>query len=84
MESKRLVVVPIGFLSDHMEVIYDLDTEAKALADELGIRMVRAGTVGTHPLMIEMVAEMVEVEPQHCAEGCCAVAARRPVTLVSP
>ena len=73
-----VVVAPIGFLSDHMEVIYDLDTEAKALADELGIRMVRAGTVGTHPLMIEMIAEMVEVEPQACAAGCCAAPARRP------
>ena len=74
-----VVVAPIGFLSDHMEVIYDLDTEAKALADELGIRMVRAGTVGTHPLMIEMIAEMVGVEVQHCAVGCCAAPARRPV-----
>jgi ferrochelatase len=73
-----VVVAPIGFLSDHMEVIYDLDTEAKTLADELGIRMVRAGTVGTHPLMIEMIAEMVEVEAEHCAAGCCAAAARRP------
>jgi ferrochelatase len=75
-----VVIAPIGFLSDHMEVIYDLDTEAKALADELGIRMVRAGTVGTHPLMIEMIAEMVEVEPASCAAGCCAAPARRPGT----
>ena len=69
---------PIGFLSDHMEVIYDLDTEAKAVAEELGIRMVRAETVGTHPLMIEMIAEMVKVEPAVCAAGCCAAPARRP------
>jgi ferrochelatase len=75
-----VVIAPIGFLSDHMEVIYDLDTEAKALADELGIRMVRAGTVGTHPLMIEMIAEMVEVEPASCAAGCCPAPARRPGT----
>ena len=75
-----VVIAPIGFLSDHMEVIYDLDTEAKALADELGIRMIRAGTVGTHPLMIEMIAEMVGVEPQACAAGCCAAPARRPGT----
>jgi ferrochelatase len=75
-----VVVAPIGFLSDHMEVIYDLDTEAKALADELGIRMVRAGTVGTHPLMIEMIAELVAVEPEACSTGCCAAPTRRPGT----
>ena len=40
------VIVPIGFLSDHMEVLYDLDTEARAVCDELGVRMARARTVG--------------------------------------
>jgi ferrochelatase len=73
-----VVVAPIGFLSDHMEVIYDLDTEAQAIAGELGIRLVRAGTVETHPLMIEMIAEMVEGEPGLCSAGCCAAPARRP------
>jgi ferrochelatase len=73
------LIAPIGFLSDHMEVIYDLDTEAKGVADGLGIRMVRAGTVETHPLMIEMISEMVEVEHGPCAAGCCAAPARRPV-----
>jgi len=72
-----VVIVPIGFLSDHMEVLYDLDTEARAVCDELGVKMVRAGTVGTHPAMIEMIAEMVELEHAPCAEGCCA-APRRP------
>ena len=51
-ESKRLVVVPIGFLSDHMEVIYDLDLEAAHLAKERGIEFVRAGTAGTHPRFV--------------------------------
>ncbi len=74
------VIAPIGFLSDHMEVIYDLDTEAKAVAEGLGVRMVRAGTVGTHPLMIEMISEMVEAEPGVCPAGCCAAPARRPAT----
>jgi ferrochelatase len=74
-----VVVAPIGFLSDHMEVIYDLDTGAQAIARELGIRMVRAGTVGTHPLMIEMIGEMVEAEPGLCAAGCCAAPTGRPV-----
>jgi ferrochelatase len=73
------VIAPIGFLSDHMEVLYDLDTEARALCDQLGIRMVRAGTVGTHPAIIRMIAEMVGQEPVPCADTCCA-AARRPVT----
>lgn len=66
-----VVIVPIGFLSDHMEVLYDLDTEARAVCDELGVQMVRARTVGTHPAMIEMIAEMVEQDHAACAEGCC-------------
>ena len=66
-----VVIVPIGFLSDHMEVLYDLDTEARAVCEELGVKMVRAGTVGTHPAIIEMIAEIVEQEQQPCEEGCC-------------
>lgn len=65
------VIVPIGFLSDHMEVLYDLDTEARAVAAELGIKMVRAGTAGTHPAMIAMIAELAAQEHAVCAEGCC-------------
>ncbi len=71
------VIVPIGFLSDHMEVIYDLDTEASQLCREVGIRMVRAGTAGTHPAMIRMVAELIEREPVACAGTCCAPPVRR-------
>src|SRR5439155_4067570 len=67
----NVVVVPIGFLSDHMEVLYDLDTEARAVCDGLGVRMVRAGTVETHPAMIRMIAELVEDEPAKCAALCC-------------
>ena len=66
-----VVIVPIGFLSDHMEVLYDLDTEARAVCEELGVKMVRAGTAGTHPAMIEMIAEMVEQDHTPCPEGCC-------------
>ena len=72
-----VLIVPIGFLSDHMEVLYDLDTEARAVCDELGVTMVRAATVGTHPAMIEMIAELVEQDHAPCAETCCA-APRRP------
>ena len=71
------VIVPIGFLSDHMEVIYDLDLEARKFADDLGIRIARAGTVGTHPAMIQMIAEFVQQQHQRCDVMCCAPA-RRP------
>ncbi len=79
-----VVVIPIGFLSDHMEVLYDLDTEAAAIAKELGIRMVRAGTVGTHPAMIAMIAELVAQEHEACAAGCCAPPQRPPMRPTAP
>ncbi|HBB88713.1 MAG TPA: ferrochelatase [Blastocatellia bacterium] len=61
-----VVVAPIGFVSDHMEIIYDLDTEARALCDELGLNMVRAATAGTHPLFIEMIRELImeRIDPE--------------------
>lgn len=65
------VIAPIGFLSDHMEVLYDLDTAAWAVCEELGVKMVRAGTVGTHPAIIRMIAELIEMEPALCPAGCC-------------
>jgi ferrochelatase len=52
------VVVPIGFLSDHVEVLYDLDIDAARAAREAGVRMKRAATVGDHPEFIAMVAEI--------------------------
>lgn len=74
--GKSAVVAPIGFLSDHMEVVYDLDHEAAHLCEELGLTMARAGTVGTHPRFIEMIRELVEermggAEASACAVGCC-------------
>ncbi|MCM3901892.1 MAG: ferrochelatase [Pyrinomonadaceae bacterium] len=54
-----VVIAPIGFVSDHMEIIYDLDTEARQLCDETGLNMVRASTVGTHPLFIRMIRELI-------------------------
>ena len=53
------VIVPIGFISDHMEVLFDLDTEARDLCHERGLNMVRAATVGTHPRFIQMIRELV-------------------------
>ncbi len=54
-----VIIVPIGFISDHMEVLYDLDHEAKELCRELGMRMVRAATPGVHPRFISMIAELI-------------------------
>lgn len=77
--AKKLIVVPVGFLSDHMEVLYDLDTEAAALAKELGIAFARAGTVGIHPLFIEGIVRMVEAGPAYfCAPDCCQLPAPPP------
>src|SRR4029453_8453962 len=86
---KDVVVAPIGFLSDHMEVVYDLDLDARARAVELGLNLVRAATVGTHPRFVRMIRELVEerVEsaalrpslgtrgpaPDECAPACCVV-----------
>ncbi len=54
-----VVIAPVGFISDHMEILYDLDTEAKNLADEIGLHMVRTATVGTHPRFITMIRELI-------------------------
>ncbi len=55
-----VVVAPIGFLSDHLEVLYDLDCEAADAARMLGLHMVRAATVGTHPRFVTMIGKLVE------------------------
>ena len=80
------VMVPIGFASDHMEVVWDLDTEAMATADEIGLACTRAATVGTDPRFVAMVRELVlervgsaparALSPlgpwaDVCAVGCC-------------
>lgn len=54
-----VVVVPIGFVCDHMEVVLDLDVDAARRAEEIGIHMVRAGTVGAHPDYVRMVRELI-------------------------
>lgn len=90
-----VVVVPIGFISDHMEVIFDLDTEAADAARELGIEMVRAKTAGTHPLFVRGLGDLLDehligAEPKalgrlgprtpRCFDGCCPPPARRRLT----
>ncbi len=57
--EEAVVVAPIGFLSDHVEVLYDLDVEARQLADNLGITMARAQTVGTHPAFVDMIRQLI-------------------------
>jgi ferrochelatase len=54
-----VVVHPVGFLSDHLEVLYDLDEEARLKADALGLTMVRAGTVGTDPQFVRLLRELI-------------------------
>jgi protoporphyrin/coproporphyrin ferrochelatase len=54
-----VVLVPIGFVSDHMEVVYDLDTEAAATAEKLGMELVRAATAGVDPRFVTMVRELL-------------------------
>ncbi len=56
---RNVVVAPIGFVSDHMEVVYDLDYEAQSVAKELGLTMVRAATAGTHPAFVKMIRELM-------------------------
>jgi ferrochelatase len=89
-----LVILPVGFISDHMEVLFDIDTEARDLCEELGINMHRAATVGTHPKFIEMIRLLIEerldssqprlaigsLGPNHdvCPVDCCLYSPQRP------
>jgi len=54
-----VVMVPIGFVSDHMEVIYDLDTEAMATAEKLGLPATRAATAGIDPRFVATVRDLL-------------------------
>lgn len=55
-----VIVMPIGFVSDHMEVVWDLDTEAKDTAAELGLAFHRAPTAGTHPAFVSGLVELIK------------------------
>jgi protoporphyrin/coproporphyrin ferrochelatase len=85
--ASAVVLAPISFISDHMEVLYDLDIEARQLCDSLSLPMTRAQTVGVHPKFIGMIRELI-VERMNpgserravgllgpradiCAEDCC-------------
>lgn len=58
-ELQELIIAPVGFVSDHLEVLYDLDTEAAALCKDLSVPMQRAATVGVHPKFIAMIRELI-------------------------
>lgn len=58
--AEDVVVIPIGFLSDHMEVLFDLDCEAVDACRELGLNMVRCETVGTHPTFVSMIRKLIQ------------------------
>ena len=82
-----VVVSPIGFVSDHMEILFDLDVEAREAAAEAGIGFARAQTAGTHPAFVAMIRELIQERldgefprralgrfgPSHdiCLAGCC-------------
>jgi ferrochelatase len=91
---RAVVVCPTGFVSDHVEVIWDLDTEARETAGSLGLAFARAATAGTHPAFVTAIRELVqervqEAEPKwlgdlglcgvDCPDGCCPTP-RRPST----
>ena len=87
-DVKDVVVHPIGFISDHLEVVYDLDTQAKQFSEDIGLNMIRSATVGTHPDFVKMIYELIlermtenpkrnflgtrGVCPDVCSAGCCA------------
>jgi len=69
-----VVVVPIGFVSDHVEVLWDLDVEAAQAAEAAGMAFARAGTVDTHPAFLRLIADQVHAGlplPRGCGEHCC-------------
>lgn len=75
---ENVLLAPLGFISDHMEVRYDLDVEAASLAKELGMRLVRARTVGTHPAFVRMIRQLIEERQaagesrdDSCPPDCC-------------
>jgi ferrochelatase len=59
-DTRAVVVSPTGFVSDHVEVAWDLDVEAADTARELGLAFERAASAGTHPAFVAMVADLIE------------------------
>ena len=57
---RDIVIAPIGFVSDHMEILFDLDTQAKQLCEKVGIGYHRAKTAGSHPKFISMIRKLID------------------------
>jgi ferrochelatase len=79
-----VVLFPVGFISDHLEVIWDLDNEARETAEEVGLAFARAATAGTHPAFVTSVRQLLEERragglPRlgtDCPASCCHVSGR--------
>lgn len=77
--TTHVVILPIGFICDHMEVMYDIEIEARQVAQECGVVLERAACAGTHPAFISMIADMIagslqsphNNEFQSCRSDCC-------------
>ncbi|MFL6099878.1 MAG: ferrochelatase [Actinomycetales bacterium] len=66
---RAVVLVPIGFVSDHMEVVHDLDAEAADTARRLGLELRRAATVGTHPDFVAGLVDVIEERAERARGG---------------
>lgn len=98
-EPRDVVLVPLGFLSDHLEVLYDLDVEARQVANDVGLKLIRAETVGTHPRFIAAIRDLIVERldptatrlalgdegpwPDICPPGCCPRPQRPPSSDVA-
>ena len=85
---RDVVIAPIGFLAENIEVVYDLDVEVRELCDELAINMVRGVVAGSHPRFVQMIRELIVERldpsterlalggdgpwPDRCPADCCA------------
>jgi ferrochelatase len=99
-DVRNVIISPLGFVSDHLEVLYDLDIEARETADSLGLTMVRAGAAGTHPAFVAGLRELIverltpgsgraalgRFGPSHdqCAPDCCLPGNGRPSPWDAP
>src|SRR5215207_9435198 len=98
--AEDVIVVPIGFISDHLEVLFDLDIEAQNQAHELNMNMIRVATVGTDPAFVAMIRELIEERLQKnperrflgelgashdiCALNCCQLGGRHTMPQAAP
>jgi protoporphyrin/coproporphyrin ferrochelatase len=98
--ARDVIVVPIGFISDHLEVLFDLDVEAQNHACALGMNLIRVATVGTDPAFVAMIRELIEERLQEnpqrrflgelgashdvCPVNCCRLGEHRAISRPAP